>query len=102
MRYSRSLLFILHIIVGLCGLKQSPAGKKKQSVSYWESKAKGPKLAMPKGGRIPFKGLCNSRGRRNWEIGINIYALLILCRKEITNGNPMYSSGNPTPRIVVT
>ena len=32
----------------------------------------------------------------NWEIGIDIYTLLILCIKYITNENLLYSTGNST------
>ena len=34
------------------------------------------------------------RGGMNWEIGIDIYTLLILCIKQITNENLLYSTGN--------
>ena len=30
----------------------------------------------------------------NWEIGIDIYTLSILCIKQITNKNLLYSTGN--------
>ena len=32
----------------------------------------------------------------NWEIGIDIYTLLILCIKQITNEKLFYSTGNST------
>ena len=35
-------------------------------------------------------------------IGINIYTLLILCTKQITNENLLYSTGNSTQCSVVT
>ena len=35
-------------------------------------------------------------GGRNWEIGIDTYTLLILCIKQTTNENIMYSTGNST------
>ena len=35
-------------------------------------------------------------GGRNWETGIDIYTLLILCIKETTDGNILYGSGNST------
>ena len=38
----------------------------------------------------------------NWEIGIDIYTLLILCIKWITNENLLYSTGNSTQGSVVT
>ena len=41
-------------------------------------------------------------GRMNWEIAIDIYALLIFCIKWITNENLFRSSGNPTQCSVVT
>ena len=34
------------------------------------------------------------RSGMNWEIGIDIYAPLILCIKQVTKENPLYSSGN--------
>ena len=37
----------------------------------------------------------------NWEIGIGIYTLLILCVKYITDKNLLYSSGNLTQCSVV-
>ena len=40
--------------------------------------------------------------RMYWEIGIDIYTLLILCIKLITNGNLLYSTGNSTQGSVVT
>ena len=33
--------------------------------------------------------------RMNWEIGTDIYTLLILCIKQTTNENLLYSSENP-------
>ena len=36
----------------------------------------------------------------NWEIGTDIYTLL--CIKQITNENLLYSTGNSTPCSVVT
>ena len=41
-------------------------------------------------------------GRMNWEIEIDIYALLIFCIKWMTNENLLLSSGNPTQCSVVT
>ena len=41
-------------------------------------------------------------GGMNWEIGIDIYTLLILCIKQITNENLLYSTGNSTQCSVVT
>ena len=38
----------------------------------------------------------------NWEIGIDIYTLLILCIKQITNESLFYSTGNSTQCSVVT
>ena len=38
----------------------------------------------------------------NWEIGIDIYTLLTLYIKEITNENLLYSTGNSTQCSVVT
>ena len=40
------------------------------------------------------------RGGMNWETGIDIYKLL--CIKEITNENLLYSTGNSTQCSVVT
>ena len=37
----------------------------------------------------------------NWVIGIDIYSLLILCIKQTTNENPLYSPGNSTEYSVV-
>ena len=45
------------------------------------------------------------RGRgseMNWEIKIDIYTLLILCIKYITNENLLYSSRTPTQCSVLT
>ena len=46
----------------------------------------------------------DSKGERswgvNWEIGIDIYTLL--CLKQITNENILYSTGNSTQCSVVT
>ena len=39
-------------------------------------------------------------GGMNWEIGIDIYTLL--CIKQITNENLLYSTGNSTQYSVVT
>ena len=33
-------------------------------------------------------------GGMNWETGMDIYTLLILCIKEITNENLLYSTGS--------
>ena len=44
-------------------------------------------------------------GKRGWdelEIWIDIYTLLILCLKWITNENLLYSTGNSTQCSVVT
>ena len=38
----------------------------------------------------------------NWKIGIDIYTLLILCIKDITNENLLISTGNGTQCFVVT
>ena len=38
----------------------------------------------------------------NWEIGIDIYTLLMLCIKWITNENLLCSTGNSTQCSVVT
>ena len=35
-------------------------------------------------------------GGKNWEIGIDTYTLLILCRKQIINENILHRSGNST------
>ena len=48
------------------------------------------------------KGEVGGRVGMNWEIGINIYTLLILCIKYITNENLLYSTGNSTQCSVVT
>ena len=40
--------------------------------------------------------------RMNWEIGIDIYTLLILCIKQTTNENLLYSSENPIQCSVET
>ena len=37
-------------------------------------------------------------GGMNWEIGIDIYTLLTLCIKQITNENLLYNTGNSTQR----
>ena len=47
--------------------------------------------------------MVTSRGREggiNWEIGIDIYTLL--CIKQITNKDLLYSIGNPTQNSVMT
>ena len=41
-------------------------------------------------------------GGMNWEIGTDIYTLLILCIKQITNENLLYSPGNCTQCSGVT
>ena len=41
-------------------------------------------------------------GGRKWETGIDIYTLLLLCVKWITNENLPYSAGNSTQRSVAT
>ena len=38
-------------------------------------------------------------GRINWEIGIDIYTLLYI--KQITNRNPLYSTGNSTQHSIM-
>ena len=48
----------------------------------------------------------NTRGKggvggMNWEIGIDIYTLLILCIKYITNEKLLYSTRNSTQCSVV-
>ena len=50
------------------------------------------KLTVTKGG---------SGGGMNWEIGSDIYTLLILCIKQITNQNLLYSTGNYTQYLVI-
>ena len=35
-------------------------------------------------------------GGRNWEIGVDTYTVLILCIKQTTEGNILYSTGNST------
>jgi len=40
-------------------------------------------------------------GRVNWEVGIDIYTLLILCIKHINNENMLHSTGNSTQFPVV-
>ena len=35
-------------------------------------------------------------GGRNWQIGIDIYTLLLLSIKQITNENILYTTGNST------
>ena len=42
------------------------------------------------------------QGRRNWEIGIDIYTLLILCVKQITDDNILCRTGSSTECTVVT
>ena len=48
----------------------------------------------------------NTKGEKgdgmNWEIGIDIYTLLVLGIKEITNENLLYSTGNSTQCSMVT
>jgi len=39
------------------------------------------------------------RGGMNWEIGIDVYTLL--CVKQMTNENLLYSTGNSTQHSVV-
>ena len=41
-----------------------------------------------------------SRGGMNWEIGIDIHTLL--CIKQITNENLLYSTGNCVQYLVIT
>ena len=36
----------------------------------------------------------------NWETGVDIYTLQ--CKKQVTNGNLLYSTGNSTQCSVVT
>ena len=38
----------------------------------------------------------------NLEIGIDVYTLLILCMKQVTHENLLYSMGNCTQCSVVT
>ena len=38
----------------------------------------------------------------NWEVGIDIYTLLILCIKQINNENMLHSTRNSTQFPVVT
>ena len=40
--------------------------------------------------------------RMDWEIGTDIYTLLILCIKWITNENLLYSTGNSAQCFAVT
>ena len=42
------------------------------------------------------------KGGMNWEIGIDAYTSLILCIKQVTNENLLYSSGNSSQSSVVT
>ena len=42
------------------------------------------------------------KGGLNWEIGIDAYTSLILCIKQVTNENLLYSSGNSSQSSVVT
>ena len=42
------------------------------------------------------------QGGMNWEIWIDIYTLLIVCIKEITNKNLLYSRVNSTQYSVMT
>ena len=42
------------------------------------------------------------RGGMNYEIGIDIYTLWILCTKQITNENLLCSTGTSTQCSVVT
>ena len=42
-----------------------------------------------------------SRGGMIWEIGIDIYTLLILCTKQVTNENLLYILGNSSQSSVV-
>ena len=37
----------------------------------------------------------------NWEIGIYIYTLLVLCIKQMTNENLLYNTENCTKNSVV-
>ena len=43
-----------------------------------------------------------SGGGMNWEIGIDVYTLLILCVKQVTNENLLDSTGGSTQCSVVT
>ena len=47
------------------------------------------------------KGVKEGVGK-NWEIGIDIFTLLILCIKQMTSENLLYSTGNSTQCSVVT
>ena len=47
------------------------------------------------------KGVKEGVGK-NWEIGIDIFTLLILCIKQMTSENLLYSTGNSTRCSVVT
>ena len=38
----------------------------------------------------------------NWEIGVEIYVLVIICIKYIANENLLYSTGNSTECSVIT
>ena len=53
---------------------------------------------------VEDKLMVTKEGRRgggtNWEIGIDIYTLL--CIKQITNKNLLYSTGNSTQYSVIT
>ena len=80
-----------HILMHRCGIQ------KKWYRSYLQSINRdtdiGNKCVNTKG-----KG----EGGRNWEIGIDIYTRFILCIKQITNENLLYSTGNSTQCSVVT
>ena len=41
-------------------------------------------------------------GGMNWETGIDMYTLLILCIQQMTNENLLYSTGNSTQCSVLT
>ena len=41
-------------------------------------------------------------GRMNWDVGMDMYTLRILCIKQRTNENLLYSTGNPARCSVMT
>ena len=55
---------------------------------------------------MPSNQCMDTKGERqsgwNWEIGIDLYTLLILCIKQITNENLLYSTENSTQGAAVT
>ena len=51
---------------------------------------------------MSIPNLCLGVCGMNWEIGIDIYTILILCITWITDENLLYSTGNSTQFSVVT